>query len=170
MFDLSCVMPIQVIEPLRSRCLGVRVAAPSNEEVDASISSSGLLTEHCRSLLSYRALLQRKACHNFLMHLPYAWHNRVNATCDERSYPLRLAKLNSNCCLLLQMKLSPTMSSYPFSEDTPVSLADWEIFIQQLAAGIAEEQSTKRLHLVRGKLFELLANCIPAAIIFEVPC
>ena len=56
---------------------------------------------------------------------------------------------------------------YPFDENTPVAIADWEIFISQLADAIVQEQSTKRLHLVRGKLFELLANCIPANIIFE---
>jgi len=133
---LVCNNACKVIEPLRSRCLGVRVAAPSNEEVVA--------------------VLQGIATKEGLSQLPDAFALRL-AQQSQRN--LRRAILSLEAC---------KAQHYPFSEDTPVSLADWEIFIQQLAAGIAEEQSTKRLHLVRGKLFELLANCIPAAIIFEM--
>ena len=44
---------------------------------------------------------------------------------------------------------------------------DWELYIQEIAQDILSEQSPKRLYLVRGKLYELLINCIPPDIIMQ---
>jgi replication factor C subunit 3/5 len=132
---LLCNNACKVIEPLRSRCLGVRVASPDSDEI-------------CNVL---QGIAAKEA-----LTLPPALANSI-AQQSQRN--LRRAILSLEAC---------KAQHYPFSDDTPVQLADWEIFIAQLAAGIVEEQSTKRLHLVRGKLFELLANCIPPSIIFEM--
>lgn len=45
---------------------------------------------------------------------------------------------------------------------------DWEAFIASVADAMVEEQSPARLLLVRGKLYELLAHCIPADVILKV--
>ena len=133
---LMCNNPCKVIEPLRSRCLGVRVAAPTNEEIVS--------------------VLETVANKEGISPFPNSLAQRI-AQQSQRN--LRRAILSLEAC---------KAQHYPFSESTPVTLPDWEIFITQLAAGIVEEQSTKRLHLVRGKLFELLANCIPPSVIFEL--
>lgn len=135
---LLCNNPCKVIEPLRSRCLGVRVAAPTHEEI-VTVLQSVASKEGISSSQFPVALAQRIA--------------------QQSQRNLRRAILSLEAC---------KAQHWPFEETTPVALADWEIFITQLAAGIVEEQSTKRLHLVRGKLFELLANCIPPPIIFEM--
>jgi hypothetical protein len=45
---------------------------------------------------------------------------------------------------------------------------DWEEYIIQVAKEITEEQSPKRLLLVRSRLYELLSHCIPPEIILKV--
>lgn len=45
---------------------------------------------------------------------------------------------------------------------------DYELYIAEIAADILGEQSPKRLYVVRGKVYELLANCIPPELIIKV--
>jgi len=132
---LVCNNPCKVIEPLQSRCLGVRVAAPTHEEIVS--------------------VLENISSKEGIVALPSALGLRI---AQQSHRNLRRAILSLEAC---------KAQHYPFSEHTVVSLADWQTFISQLASGIVEEQSTKRLLLVRGKMFELLANCIPPQIIFE---
>ncbi|KDD75159.1 hypothetical protein H632_c836p0, partial [Helicosporidium sp. ATCC 50920] len=44
---------------------------------------------------------------------------------------------------------------------------DWEAYVREIAADVRQEQSPKRLYLVRGKLYELLVNCIPPEVIIR---
>jgi len=133
---LVCNNASKVIEPLRSRCLGLRVAAPGHDEIVQ--------------------VLQNIATREGMSNLPAPLADKI---AKQSGRNLRRAILSLEAC---------KAQHYPFNDETPVALSDWETFITQLAAGIVEEQSTKRLHLVRGKLFELLANCIPPSVIFEV--
>jgi replication factor C subunit 3/5 len=48
-----------------------------------------------------------------------------------------------------------------------VQTTDWEQFITEISNDILNEQSPKRLFLVRGKLYELLTNCIPPELILK---
>ncbi|CAM9227668.1 unnamed protein product [Heterosigma akashiwo] len=131
---LCCTSPSKVIEPVRSRCLGVRVPAPSLDAI------GGVLTEVCR----------RES-----LALPPALAARV-AQASGRN--LRRAVLMLEACRVRQ---------YPFTEDQEVAYMDWEIYISNLARDITSEQSPQRLLAVRGKLYNLLANCIPADVILE---
>jgi|ERR1712086_370356 len=133
---LFCNNPCKVIEPLRSRCLGIRVPAPSAAEI------SGVLNQICKK--------------EGLQELPEQLASRI---VQQSGHNLRRAILSLEAC---------KAQSYPFNENTPVAIPDWHRFITETATAIVEQQSTKRLQLVRGKLFELLANCIPATVIFEV--
>merc|ERR1712154_556321 len=45
--------------------------------------------------------------------------------------------------------------------------APWQLFIEELARIVVEEQSPQRLLLARQKLYELLSNCIPPDTVFE---
>jgi replication factor C subunit 3/5 len=63
---------------------------------------------------------------------------------------------------------STKVKQYPFQPDQLIEKADWEEFILQLAKEIAEEQSPKKLMVVRAKLYELLSHCIPPELIIRV--
>ncbi|KAG7161969.1 Replication factor C subunit 3-like [Homarus americanus] len=98
----------KVIPAIRSRCLGVRVAAPSE------LAISQILQVHRGSPMN--ELKQR-------------W--------------------------------------YPFTAQQAISSPDWEIFLQQTATKIMEEQSPNRLLVVRERIYELLTHCIPPEVIFK---
>eukprot|EP00899_Mesostigma_viride_P011203 jgi/Mesvir1/20083/Mv13332-RA.1 len=59
------------------------------------------------------------------------------------------------------------MEQYPFRHDQAIQTTDWEAFIAEVASAILSEQSPKNLYVVRGKLYELLVNLIPPAIIIK---
>ncbi|KAG5567710.1 hypothetical protein RHGRI_003045 [Rhododendron griersonianum] len=44
---------------------------------------------------------------------------------------------------------------------------DWEEYVSEIASDIVKEQSPKRLFQVRGKIYELLINCIPPKIVLK---
>jgi len=120
--------------PLRSRCLCIRVPAPSTEDIVG--------------------VLQRVASKERLK-LPIELAQRIAADSGRN---LRRAVLMLEAC---------KVDKYPFTSDQKVRVADWERFIDELARIILEEQSPARLLLVRGKMYELLANCIPPDVIIR---
>lgn len=91
------IWEMQVIEPVRSRCLCIRVAAPTYPEV-----------EH---MLSYVA--QKEG-----LKLPDPLRQRIAQT-SERN--LRRALLCFETC---------KMAQYPFTDNQPVQMTDWELYIQ----------------------------------------
>eukprot|EP01060_Flectonema_neradi_P007128 TRINITY_DN14951_c0_g1_i1.p1 TRINITY_DN14951_c0_g1~~TRINITY_DN14951_c0_g1_i1.p1 ORF type:complete len:355 (+),score=74.30 TRINITY_DN14951_c0_g1_i1:52-1116(+) len=44
---------------------------------------------------------------------------------------------------------------------------EWNRFLKEIAQEILEQQSPKRIWEVRGKLYELLSNCIPPEVVLE---
>ena len=131
---LCCTNVSKVIEPVRSRCLCIRVAAPTTAGV--------------RDALCHVATAEGLV-------LPDPLADKL-AENSERN--LRRALLSLEACRVAQ---------YPFTPDQPVAAADWEMYIQEIARDILAEQSAKRLYLVRGKLYELIVNCIPPEIILR---
>lgn len=71
---------------------------------------------------------------------------------------LRRAILSFETCRVQQ---------YPFTSNQAIPPMDWEEYVSEIAASIFKEQSPKRLFEVRGKLYELLVNCIPPEIILK---
>ncbi|BDA48130.1 Replication factor C subunit 3 [Coccomyxa sp. Obi] len=130
----SCSNVSKVIDPLRSRCLCVRVPGPTGAEI--------------------QQVLQHVADKENLQ-LPDALCQRV-VQMSERN--LRRALLTLETCRVTQ---------YPFTDNQPVQLPDWEMYIQEIASFILQEQSPKRLYEVRGKLYELLVNCLPPELILR---
>merc|ERR1719348_2880466 len=59
------------------------------------------------------------------------------------------------------------VSEQTLSANSEVKPAAWEVFIDETARLIIEDQSPARLLKVRGKLYELLVNCIPPALILK---
>lgn len=131
---LCCNNASRVIEPVRSRCLCVRVGAPSALEIV--------------EVLHVVAKKENLA-------LPEELASRIAASSGR---DLRRALLAFEVARVQQ---------YPFSDNQAISLADWELYIQEIVSDCLKEQTPKMLFVVRGKLYELLINCIPPEIIFK---
>lgn len=131
---LCCESVSKVIDPLRSRCLAVRVPAPTHDEV----------------LQVLRQIAKAEG-----VPLPEELGNRIAM---ESGRNLRKAVLMLETCFVSEDTLGP---------ETQVKPAAWEVFIDETSRLIIEDQSPSRLLKVRGKLYELLVNCIPPELIFK---
>ena len=131
---LCCVNPSKVIAPIRSRCVCLRVAAPSHEEV---------------------VQVLEKCSHKEGLKLNHTLAMKISNQCERN---LRRAILALEACKVHQ---------YPFTENQSVQLPDWQLFVHALSNDILSEQSPKQLLKIRGKLYELLANCIPPDLIMK---
>ncbi|KAL6005192.1 Subunit of heteropentameric Replication factor C (RF-C) [Asimina triloba] len=89
------------------------------------------------------------------LQLPAGLASRISA---QSNRSLRRAVLFFETCRVQQ---------YPFTDNQAVPPMDWEQYVSEIASDIVQEQSPKRLFLVRGKLYELLVNCIPPEIILK---
>ncbi|EJK75924.1 hypothetical protein THAOC_02338 [Thalassiosira oceanica] len=136
---LCCNNPSKVIDPVRSRCLGIRVAAPSDDEI-ASVLKTVSRKENIKLADELAINIARLSSRN-----------------------LRRALLMLESCYVTTRDESPR----ELKADTPVPRTDWERYIAMLATGIVKEQSPKSLMAAREKLYELLINCIPAQIILK---
>lgn len=129
---LCCQSLSRVIEPIRSRCLNVRIPAPSEDMI-------------CRVL--------EDVCRRERLVPSHELNGQIARQCNRN---LRRAILMLEAC---------KSAKYPFDAQQPVQLTDWEYFIAHISAEILVEQSPKKLLYIRGKLYELLGNCIPPEII-----
>ncbi|WIA08571.1 hypothetical protein OEZ85_008000 [Tetradesmus obliquus] len=118
----------KVMEPVRSRCLCVRVPGPSHAQIQEQLS-----------------LVARKEG----LSVPVGLGERV-ALLSQRN--LRRALLTLEVAYVQHGGLD---------EGTKVQPPDWELYCMEIANDMLQEQSPKRLYQVRGKLYELLGNCIP---------
>ncbi|KAI6697014.1 hypothetical protein NL676_017133 [Syzygium grande] len=89
------------------------------------------------------------------LQLPAGFAARV---AEKSNRSLRRAILSFETCRVQQ---------YPFTINQAISPMDWEEYISEIVSDIMKEQSPKRLFQVRGKLYELLINCIPPEIILK---
>eukprot|EP00795_Rhopilema_esculentum_P000900 gene900-10655_t len=131
---LCCNSTSKVIPAIRSRCLGVRVSAPTNEQI-------------CQVL--------QNICKKEGLALPPELAAKIS---EKSNRNLRRAILMCEACRVQQ---------YPFSQDQVIQEPDWEIYLQQTASLIIEQQSPQRLLEVRNRLYELLIHCIPPDIIVK---
>lgn len=131
---LVCESVSKVIDPLRSRCLAVRVPAPTHDEM--------------MTVMRHVAKKER-------LQLP-----------DELAAKICLAS-NRNLRKALLLLEARKVEQYPFDVSKPVLSTDWEVFTDEVAQFICNEQSPDRLKRVRGKIYELLINGIPAEVVME---
>lgn len=132
---ILCVSsPCKVMEAVRSRCLNVRVPAPTHDEICNVLSN---------------------VCRRESVQLPQQLAFRVSQAAGRN---LRRALLMLEACRVQQ----PVLTA-----DQPIPGADWEQFIAELARDITKEQTPAKLMAARGKLYELLANCIPPEVIMK---
>ena len=131
---LCCTNVSKVIDPVRSRCLCVRVPAPSGEEIKGLLSS----------------VAEKEG---FV--LPPTLADTIVSLSSRN---MRRALLSMEACKIAQQ---------PMTDSQPVALPDWEMYIKEIANDILTEQTAKRLFQVRGKLYELLVNCIPPEVVMR---
>ncbi|KAE8733710.1 Replication factor C subunit 3 [Hibiscus syriacus] len=131
---LCCNSSSKVAEAIRSRCLNIRVNAPSKEQIIKVLEFIG----------------KKEG-----LQLPSGFAARI-AKKSKRS--LRRAILSFETCRVQQ---------YPFTSNQAIPPMDWEEYISEIATDIMKEQSPKRLFQVRGKVYELLINCIPPEMILK---
>ena len=134
---LVCNSPSKIIEPVRSRCLGIRIPAPSMEE----IATTCMQIAKKENIVCPMELAMKIASHS------------------DRN--LRRALLMLETCY---MSVAPT-TTLPL--DMAVQLPDWELYIAALAREILQEQSPSKLLQARDMMYDLLVNCIPADVILS---
>ncbi|KAL9431382.1 hypothetical protein AB3S75_026545 [Citrus x aurantiifolia] len=89
------------------------------------------------------------------LQLPSGFATRL---AEKSNRSLRRAILSFETCRVQQ---------YPFKDNQPIPAMDWEEFVFEIASDIMQEQSPKRLFQVRGKLYELLLNCVPPVVVLK---
>lgn len=78
---------------------------------------------------------------------------------------LATAKRNLRRAVTLLQTLALQNRSLP--SDMIVPVAEYERYLKEVVNNVMEEQSPKRLKIVRGKLYDVLCSCIPANVVFN---
>ncbi|CAF3262442.1 unnamed protein product [Rotaria socialis] len=65
-------------------------------------------------------------------------------------------------------KLNFAFLRLPLTTDQQILEPDWEVYLRDTARMVGEEQTPQRILQARERLYELVAHCIPAEIIFKV--
>ncbi|KAL5963019.1 Replication factor C subunit 3 [Taenia solium] len=121
-----------VISAARSRCLPIRVAAPTVKDIVNVLCNVTKL----EGLLMPKELAERIA------------------VASDRNLRRSL--------LLAEVARA---QHYPYTDDQTILLPDWQNFVADTASRILSEQSPRRR--IRGRLYELLAHCVPPDVIFR---
>ena len=133
---MICNSPSKVIEPIRSRCLAVRIPAPSNEELVTLLST----------------IAKKEGC-----------------TLDQETAAKITVQSNRNIrrAILMLEAMKVQAGTNVLTAAMPITLPDWELYINKLARDILGEQSPAKLQHARDMLYELLTNCIPPDVIMS---
>jgi len=141
---LQCNSVSKVIEPLRSRCLSIRIAAPSHSEI----------VEILKTVAGKERVTMDE---QFARHISM----KCNRNLRRALLMLQVASTESN-----QLVMGGDQRESDAAK-ARVKTAPWQLFVEELAKIVVEEQSPSRLLLARNKLYELMANCIPPEVVFE---
>ncbi|KAH8918971.1 DNA clamp loader [Atractiella rhizophila] len=144
----------RIISPIKSRCLLLRVGAPSEDEICKVIQRVSTLASlqvppHIPPLLS------RLSSRN-----------------------LRRALLTLESLATIDPTFSKIPDDHPLLQPNPTRKAlndaldlvprpDWEKYAGKVAEKIISDQSPERLLEVRGMIYELLVHCIPPGIVIS---
>lgn len=131
----------KIIGPIRSRCLLVRVAAPSHQEIVRVISF---------------------VAHKEKIQVPDVLARRI-AVQSQRN--LRRALLMLETVYAADPNLGP--GKVGDAENIKIPAADWESYTAALARKIMETQSPQQILAVRSGLYELITHCIPPSLILK---
>jgi replication factor C subunit 3/5 len=141
-----------IIAPIRSRTLLVRVAAPTEEEICTVLAQVGKKEGYTRC-----EGLEKRIAQESYRNLRRALLMFEAVHAQKFVKPL--------ISLLLPIL---TLLSDQVTEKTTIPPPDWEALISQIADEILAERSAARILQVRAKLYDLLTHCIPASTILKV--
>ncbi|KAG5464527.1 hypothetical protein LSCM1_00717 [Leishmania martiniquensis] len=133
---LICNSTSRLIPPLRSRCLGIRVAAHSKENLKLAV---------------------QHVCEGEGRSLPSAAFLQSLALRSEGN--LRRGLLMLEASAMMRVDWSGNGEAIP--------QADWKLFLDEISHDIVAEQTPKRLHEIRLKFYDLLAQCISGETILK---
>jgi replication factor C subunit 3/5 len=126
---LICNSTSRLIPPLRSRCLGIRVAAHSKDNLKLAV---------------------QRVCEGESRPMPSPAF--LNALALRSDGNLRRGLLMLEASAMTKVDWSGSGAAIP--------QADWKIFLDEIAHDVLTEQTPKKLHEVRLKFYDLLAQCI----------
>ena len=163
-----CTNPCKVIAPIRSRCLCLRVAAPTVEEVSAVL----LAVAHKEGVKCPPALAERiaRASDRNLRRAVLTLEACKVRSSAQAAVPAARVPRRRRPHVSHALRRSHSFSQvqqYPMVESQQIQLPDWQLYIAAVADDILREQSPKALLALRGKLYELLSNCIPPELIMK---
>ena len=141
----------KIIAPIRSRCLLVRVAAPTNDEVSPAVMtwpSRWRNSSQMSKVLHHVAKRERFA-------LP-------DPACDSI-----ISSSDGNLRKALLVFEALKMQRPDLTGDLDVAKPDWETYCVKIADSIIQDQSAQRLLEVRAKLYELISHCIPPTVVLK---
>ncbi|BBN67973.1 ATPase family associated with various cellular activities, partial [Prunus dulcis] len=150
----------KVTEAIRSRCLNVRINAPTKEQIMKVLEFIGK-KEGLQLPSGFAARIAEKSnrC------LRRAILSLETCRVQQLSSIVLLIDHQLHQAVLFVLFLLCTM--YPFTSNQAIPPMDWEEYVSEIASDVMKEQSPKRLYQVRQKLYELLLNCIPPEIILK---
>jgi replication factor C subunit 3/5 len=140
-----------IIAPIRSRTLLVRVAAPSEPEICDALRAVAK-AERFPIVDRLNERIARESGRNL----------RRALLMFEAVYAQKYASFAVDSGSLL------TGHSEKVDEKSPIPPPDWEALIDQVADDIIQEHTPARILIVRAKLYDLLTHCIPASTILKV--
>eukprot|EP00511_Aplanochytrium_stocchinoi_P007311 CAMPEP_0204828304 /NCGR_PEP_ID=MMETSP1346-20131115/5995_1 /ASSEMBLY_ACC=CAM_ASM_000771 /TAXON_ID=215587 /ORGANISM="Aplanochytrium stocchinoi, Strain GSBS06" /LENGTH=349 /DNA_ID=CAMNT_0051957259 /DNA_START=202 /DNA_END=1248 /DNA_ORIENTATION=- len=146
---MCCENANKIIPPLRSRCLNIRVSAPTEEEI-AKILNKIVNVEE-----KYQVNKNNSIGMNPALAMNIARHSKRN---------LRKALLMLQTCKVQHNMLAGA------DPNIPLPIPDWEKYITNMAKALCQNQNTQVLLNARKGLYDLLANCIPPSIILSTLC
>ena len=136
---LVCNSPSKIIEPVRSRCLAIRVPCASPEDI------SNVLLNVCKK-------------ENFQCPPEVTMKMAIQSDLNIRRALLMLETS--------RMQQGSTANAI-IPIDYQVQLPDWELYIYRITKEMLQEQSPAKIMTIRDMFYELLTNCIPADVIIK---
>ncbi|TID30663.1 hypothetical protein CANINC_000819 [Pichia inconspicua] len=140
---LICDSTSNIIDPIKSRTLGIRIPLPEIDDM-------------------------RKAFDNIIQNendtqrvFPQDWDDRCKV------YDHIIAECAHNMRLGIMMLEAMYMNNDSVTISTPVVKPDWQLVIESLARSVLRDRSVAKLSQSRTVLYELLSHAIPGKLILE---
>ncbi|KAA6400215.1 MAG: putative Replication factor C subunit 3 [Streblomastix strix] len=159
---LVCETTSKIISPLLSRCLLVRCASPTDDDIVRIVQKAGQ-QEHdstwrmaMRGKKGYERSQQEDERQKQAVPQELAQNIAVQSHGN-----VRRALLMLDACLAVQG------SGQTLEAQMSIPVPDWEIASEEIATMALAQQDPKQVLDIRKRLYELLVNCIPADVLFK---
>ena len=142
-----------IIAPIRSRTLLVRVAAPTDDDICKVLKQVGNAENWLEAEGLNRRIARESGRNLRRALLMFETVHALKYVGIALSYPGIADAMNR---------------SEKVTDKTPIRSTDWEAVIDEVAQDIMDEHTPARILQVRAKLYDLLSHCIPPTTILRV--